>query len=165
MDDDSWIGKSIRVTSFAAAIALVAMMLTTVADVAMATLFKRPIIGAYDMVESTLVVSVFLGNPATLLRNGNIVVDVVDFFVSRKTVRRLKQLAQILTLAFLVLLFWNMITPALDAYRFGGRKQELGLPLWMLWLPMLLGVLMSALAVVVLLFRGARVADDGEPPP
>lgn len=165
MDEGSWIARTIRVTSFAAALALVAMMLTTVADVAMATLFKRPIIGAYDMVESTLVVSVFLGIPATFLRNGNIVVDVVDFFVSRKTVRRLKQLAQILTLAFLVLLFWNMITPALDAYRFGGRKQELGLPLWVLWLPMLLGVLMSALAVVVLLFRGARVADDGEPPP
>ena len=162
MREDSWVARIIKVTSFAAAIALVAMMLTTVADVAMAALFKRPIIGAYDMVETTLVFSVFLGIPATFLRNGNIVVDVVDFFVSGGAVRRLKQLAQILTLVFLVLLFCNMITPALDAYRFGEKKQELGMPLWVLWLPILLGVLMSAIAVLMLLIRGSQSADGGE---
>jgi len=162
MREDSWAARIIKVTSFAAAIALVAMMLTTVADVAMATLFKRPIIGAYDMVETMLVFSVFLGIPATFLRNGNIVVDVVDFFVSGGAVRRLKQLAQILTLVFLVLLFCNMITPALDAYKFGEKKQELGMPLWVLWLPILLGVLMSAIAVLMLLIRGSQSADGGE---
>ena len=148
-----WFGI-VKATSFAAAIALIAMMLTTVTDVAMATLFKRPIIGAYDMVETTLVFSVFLGIPATFLRNGNIVVDVVDFFVAKRTVQRLKQLAQLLTLVFLVLLFFNMIAPALDAYKFGVKKQELGLPLWVLWLPILVGVLMSAIAVLTSLIRG-----------
>ena len=147
----------------AAAIALVAMMLTTVADVAMATLFKRPIVGAYDMVETTLLFSIFLGIPATFLQNGNIVVDVIDFFVAKRTVRRLQQLAQILTLVFLILLFWNMITPALDAYRFGGKKQELGVPHWVLWLPILLGVLLSAIAVLTALIHGAPRADSGEP--
>ncbi|NDP41247.1 MAG: TRAP transporter small permease [Aromatoleum sp.] len=162
MPQDVWIARMVKVTSFIAAIALIAMMLTTVADVAMATLFKRPIIGAYDMVETMLVVSVFLGIPATFLRNGNIVVDVVDFFVSKGAVRRLKQLAQILTLVFLLLLFWNMITATLDAYRFGGKKQELGVPLWVLWLPMLLGVLMSAIAVLTSLIGGSQREDGGE---
>ena len=159
----SWIARAIRVTSFAAAIALVAMMLTTVADVFMATVFKRPIIGAYDMVETMLVFSVFLGIPATFLRNGNIVVDVIDFFVAERTVRRLERLARIVTLVFLVLLFCNMISPAQDAYRFGDRKQELGLPLWALWLPILAGVLMSALAVLTSLIRGSDPADDEAP--
>ena len=156
MSGDSWVVRIVKATSFAAAIALIAMMLTTVADVAMATLFKRPIIGAYDMVETMLVFSVFLGIPATFLRNGNIVVDVVDFFVAKETVRRLKQLAQLLTLVFLILLFCNMVTPALDAYKFGDKKQELGLPLWVLWLPMLVGVLMSATAVLTSLIRGSH---------
>jgi len=156
MSGDSWVVRIVKATSFVAAIALIAMMLTTVADVAMATLFKRPIIGAYDMVETMLVFSVFLGIPATFLRDGNIVVDVVDFFVAKRTVRRLKQLAQLLTLAFLVLLFCNMITPALDAYRFGDKKQELGLPLWVLWLPILIGVLMSAIAVLASMIRGSH---------
>jgi TRAP-type transport system small permease protein len=159
---DTWIARIVKATSFAAAIALIAMMLTTVADVAMATLFKRPIIGAYDMVETMLVFSVFLGIPATFLRNGNIVVDVIDFFVAKDTVRRLQQVALFLTLVFLVLMFWNMITPALDAYKFGDKKQELGMPLWVLWLPILLGVLMSAIVVLVSLLRGSRTAPGKE---
>jgi len=153
---DTWIARIVKATSFAAAIALIAMMLTTVADVTMATLFKRPIIGAYDMVETTLVFAVFLGIPATFLRNGNIVVDVVDFFVAKDTVRRLQQLALFLTLVFLVLLFWNMVTPALDAFKFGDKKQELGLPLWVLWLPLLIGVLLSAVVVLAALLRGVH---------
>jgi TRAP-type C4-dicarboxylate transport system permease small subunit len=159
---DAWVDRIVKGASVAAAIALIVMMLTTVADVAMANVFKRPIIGAYDMVEVTLVFAIFLGIPATFLRGGNIVVDVVDFFVSKATVRRLKRLAQFLTLVFLVLLLWNMITPALDAYRFGEKKQELGLPLWALWLPILLGVLMSVLAVLGALIRGLRRDADAE---
>jgi len=163
MQENAWLVRVIAVASAAAAIALAAMMLVTVADVALANLLKRPIIGAYDLVESTLIVSVFLGIPATFLRNGNIVVDVVDFFVSPATVRRMKVLAEIATLVFLVLLLYNMITPALDAYKFGGKKQELGLPLWVLWLPMLLGVLLAALAVLYRLVR-SRGAPDIEKP-
>ena len=162
MHVDAWVARIVKGTSIAAAVALIVMMLTTVADVAMASLFKRPIIGAYDMVETMLVFSVFLGIPATFLQNGNIVVDVVDFFVAKGTVRRLKQLAQFLTFAFLVLLFWNMIAPALDAYKFGEKKQELGLRLWILWVPILLGVLMSAIAVLVALFRGSHLDARGE---
>ena len=159
MRGDGLVAWMVRLASVVAALALIVMMMTTVADVFMANVFKRPIIGAYDMVETTLVFAVFLGIPATFLRDGNIVVDVVDFFVSERTVRRLKRLAQVLTLLFLVLLFWNMITPALDAYRFGDRKQELGLPLWVLWLPLLSGVLLSALAVLMSIIGGSR-GDD-----
>ncbi|MEO8675889.1 MAG: TRAP transporter small permease [Casimicrobiaceae bacterium] len=163
MQENPWLARIIAVTSAVAAMALVAMMLVTVADVALANLFKRPIIGAFDLVESTLIVSVFLGIPATFLRNGNIVVDVVDFFVSPTTVHRLKFLAEVATLVFLVVLLYNMVTPALDAYKFGGKKQELGLPLWVLWLPMLVGVLLAALAVLYRLVR-SRGAPDIEKP-
>ena len=161
MNATAWLNRIVKLASMAAAIALVTMMLTTVADVAMAVLFNRPILGAYDMVETTLVFSVFLGLPAVFLHSGNIVVDVVDFFVSPATVRRLKRLALIATLGFLILLFWNMLASAVDAYRFGEKKQELGLPLWILWLPMLLGILLSAVAVLLSLFRGVDAVLPG----
>ncbi len=164
MSRRSWVVWLVRGSSAAAALALVAMMLATVVDVAMAHLFRRPIIGTYDLVETMLVVSVFLGIPATFQRNGNIVVDVVDLFASRRVVRFLKRLALALTLGFLLLLLYNMIVPALDALKFGGRKQELGLPLWALWVPILLGVLLSALVVVVALVRPPEAVDGREPP-
>ena len=153
MQQKSWLDQAVRASSFIATLALVAMMLTSVADVAMATLFKRPITGTYDIVETTLVFAVFLGIPATFLHNGNIVVDVVDFVASAATIKRLKVLAAVTSFAFLVLLVWNMLPQAQDAYRFGDKKPELGLPLYVLWVPMLVGTSLSALAVLVAALR------------
>jgi len=129
--------------SITAILALIVMMLISVADVLMAKLFSHPITGTYDLVESALVFTVYLGIPATFLNNGNIVVDVVDFFASKATISRLKILAAIASFIFLVLLAWNMLPQAQDAYRFGDKKPELGLPLWVLWIPMLAGVCLS----------------------
>ncbi len=153
MRQKSWLDRAVELSSFIATLALIAMMLTSVADVGMTKLFRQPITGSYDMVESTLVFAVFLGIPATFLSHGNIVVDVVDFFASKATVRRLKILAAVFSFVFLVLLAWNMWPQAQDAYRFGDKKPELGLPLYVLWLPMLAGTGLSILAVVVAAFR------------
>lgn len=138
-----------RFCSMLSALALVVMMMISVADVAMANLFKHPIMGTFDLVETTLVLIVFLGFPETFYANSHIAVDVVDFFVSPAKVARLKVLARILSLVFLVFLAWQMIEPAHDAFKFGERKQELGLPLFALWIPMIFGIAVSALMVLL----------------
>ena len=161
MQQNSWLDHAIRFSSLIATLALVVMMLTTVADVSMTKLFRHPITGAYDMVETTLVFAVFLGIPATFLNHGNIVVDVVDFFASTATIRRLKTLAAISSFIFLVLLTWNMLPQARDAYRFGDIKPELKLPLYVLWIPMIFGAGLSALAVVAAALR--RNNEPGDP--
>jgi hypothetical protein len=38
------------------------------------------------------------------------------------------------------LMLWAMISPALQAYDYGDRKLELGLPLWVVWLFALSGM-------------------------
>ncbi|MFO1414294.1 MAG: TRAP transporter small permease [Burkholderiales bacterium] len=149
--------------SFAvSALALLVMVFVLVADVAMANLLRRPISGTFDVVETTLVFLVFLGFPITFLRGGHIAVDIIDHVVSPETVRRLKVLAWVITLAFLVFFAWQMTYPALDAFRFGERKQELGLPLWVLWLPMIFGIGLSAATLVAVLIRGDAAPKDDE---
>jgi hypothetical protein len=54
---------------------------------------------------------------------------------------------------FLTFLAWQMVTPAHDAFKFGERKQELGLPLYLLWIPMIFGIAVSALMVLLSLFE------------
>ena len=162
MQQKSWLDHAVVFCSFIATLALVAMMLTSVADVSMAKIFTSPITGTYDIVETTLVFAVFLGIPATFLNHGNIVVDVVDFFSTEATIARLKILATILSFIFLVLLAWNMWPQAQDAFRFGDKKPELGLPLYVLWIPMLLGTCLSAIAVVVAAFRKSEHNHPGE---
>jgi TRAP-type C4-dicarboxylate transport system permease small subunit len=147
-----------RACTAIAGVALMVMVLALVADVAMANLFNRPIAGTFDLVETTLVVLVFLGFPATFLRNGHIAVDVVDHMVSPAAISRLKRLPSGLSLVFLLFLAYQMLWPAYDAWRFGERKQELGLPLWVVWIPMIVGVAISAVAVI------ASLASRDDPP-
>jgi TRAP-type C4-dicarboxylate transport system permease small subunit len=161
MRSDAWLGRLVRLSTVLSAVALAVMMLTSVADVVMANLFNRPITGAFDVVETTLVLTVFLGFPATFAAGGHIAVDVVDFFVSPATLARLKIVAKLLTCLFLAFLAWQMFAPAQDAFRFGERKQELGLPLFVLWIPMIFGIALSAVMTLVSL----RSRNDAAAPP
>ena len=151
-----------QLSTWLSALALIVMLLVSVADVAMANLLNRPIVGAFDLVETTLVVVVFLGFPAAFLSEGHIAVDVIDFFVSPTSVARLKLLAKVVTFVFLAFLAWQMVTPAYDAFRFGERKQELGLPLFVLWIPMVFGIGVSALMVLFSLRQEDRASSTGE---
>jgi TRAP-type C4-dicarboxylate transport system permease small subunit len=147
----SFIDAVVRASTIVAGVALLVMVLALVADVAMANLFRQPIVGTFDLVETTLVVLVFLGFPATFLRNGHIAVDVIDHLVSPDAVARLKRLASLSSLAFLLFLAYQMLRPAYDAWQFGERKQELGLPLWVVWIPMIVGIVISAVALIAAL--------------
>lgn len=145
-----------RACTAVAGVALLVMVFANVADATMASLFRRPIAGTFDLVETTLVIVVFLGFPATFLHNGHIAVDVVDHLASPATVRRLKLLALVVSFVFLVFFAWQMTYPALDALKYGERKQELGLPLWTLWVPMIAGIVLSAVALVGVIVAAIR---------
>lgn len=143
------------------AMALLVMMLALVADVLMSNIFRSPIVGTFDLVETTLVLTVFLGFPSTFLFGSHIAVDVIDFVVSRGTVSRLKKAGSLMSVIFLVFLGSQMIEPALDALKFGERKPELGLPLFAIWVPMIFGIAVSALMALVLIVKGhAQASDD-----
>ena len=139
----------ISACSVLAAIALAIMMMATVVDVFMANAFQSPIIGTYDLVECTLVAVVFLSFPTTFLRDKHILVDIIDFFVSERVLTWIKRIALLVTVASLLILAWQMIQPAYDYYRFGEQKPELGIPIWPLWIPMIFGIVLSALAAML----------------
>lgn len=154
------IDRIFRFTSVLSAIALLVMMAVTVIDVGMSNMMHRPIIGAFDLVVTALVFAIFLGIPVTFQREGNIVVDVVDHFVPDSVVKKLRVLARILSLVFLAILLFCMVDPALDAYKYGERKQELGLPLYVIWIPMLVGVGFAIFGCIDSIVRGRRAASQ-----
>jgi TRAP-type C4-dicarboxylate transport system permease small subunit len=118
----------------------VLMMLITTADVILRYTLNRPIRGSYDLVECMLVVFVFHGMAAGFLRRQNIVIDVFDAFLSERMVGVLIRLADVLSIACLLLVAWAMMTPALQAYDYGDRKIELNLPLYILWIAAFAGI-------------------------
>jgi len=136
-----------------AMIALVIMMLTTCVDVTLRFLFNRPIRGAYDIVEACLVVFVFHGMSASFFARKNIVIDIIDSFVSPRVERVLVRLSDVISLALLILVTAAMTAPALQAYDYGDRKLELGLQLWVLWIFAIVGLIGTLLCALGPLVR------------
>jgi len=128
--------------------ALVVMIGVTVADVCLRYLLGRPIYGAYDIVESCLVVFVFHGMAAVFLNRRNIVIDLIDSVVGPRITTALIRFSDALSIALLGLIVWAMIAPAVEAFQYGDRKLELGLPVYILWIAALVGLLGTILCAL-----------------
>ena len=155
--------RLVRWLAAAAGAALALMVLAITADVLRANLFHQPIRGVLDLVSVLLALVVFLGIPQTFLSQGNVTVDLVDRFVGRRGVLAFRTVAAALTVAFLSLLFWHMFAPARDAFQFGDLKPDLGLPIWMIWVPVLAGTGLALVAVVVVIARELRGRGERRP--
>jgi TRAP-type C4-dicarboxylate transport system permease small subunit len=135
-----------------AAGALLVMTFMTVADVFMRYAFNRPIRGSYDTVEAMLVVFVFHGVAVGFLGRKNIVIDVLDIFAGPKVLAVLVRFADLVSIACLLVLFYAMITPAMQAWQYGDTKIDLGLPTIVLWLVALSGMAMAIVFAIAAAF-------------
>jgi TRAP-type C4-dicarboxylate transport system permease small subunit len=145
--------RAARWFGYVAAVFLVAMMLITVTDVLLRSLFSIPIFGTFELVELGLVATIFLAVPATFLRDENVVVDLIDHLIPAGGIRWLRLLGLLLSLIFLAVMLWRMWQPALDTLEFGDQTLSLEIPKLVHWLPILFGVACTLIAVIVVLLR------------
>jgi len=142
-----------RVFGILAAIFLAGIMLVTVADVVLRSLFRTPVRGQFELVELGLAYVIFLALPAVFLRDAHLVVDVADHFVSARTRVALDLFGAAASLAALGLMLWQMAPQALYMMRFGDITFDLQIPKMWYAAPALAGVLCSLLAALVIIFR------------
>jgi TRAP-type transport system small permease protein len=155
-------GLQIRVAMAAAAV----IILTTTADVVLRYGFGRPIRGAYDVVECMLVLFVFHGIAAVFLDRANITIDLVDHMVGFRAKLALVRFGDVISLAMLIMIAWAMLSPALQAYDYGDRKLELGLPLWVVWLFAFTGIggtILCAIGCLLGKTADPATSEAGEP--
>lgn len=146
-----------RVFGYLAAFFLSAMMLLTVADVLLRWLFSYPINGMLELIELGLACTIFLALPAVFLRDEHLVVDVIDHLARPAAVRLLDLLGALISLGVLALMAWQMVPLARVMYEFGDVTSDLSIPKIYYWIPVLLGVIASALAALVFIARWRRV--------
>ena len=140
-----------------ASAALVIMMLVVVGDVLLRAVFNTPMQGAYDLVSIMLLVMVAFGIGPVLAKRAEILIDLIDGMVGPKAVRMLGAIASVLSFVVILFISWSMISPAQDAWRWGGYSLELGVPQWALWVLAfvgLAGVLWGAVLQVIGYARG-----------
>lgn len=147
-------GRIPGVLAGAASIALLVMLVWTIADIVTRYALARPLRGSIDLVESTLVLVVFLALPECFRREEQVTVDVLDHVVGDKAVGYLKLFAACASMLFSGLLGYTGVQPFLDALRFGDRKPELPIAIFTL-----LGAIELALAVSIVILIGKFVAQ------
>jgi TRAP-type C4-dicarboxylate transport system permease small subunit len=148
-----------RVQLWLAALALVILMMVTVADVFMRYLFNSPVRGSYDMVESMLLVFVFNAMAAGFFMRRNIVIDLIDSAVGKRATAVLMRIADVLSIICLGLLMWAMLGPAVQAYDYGDRKLELNLSIYILWIVALVGMAGTTFCALVVLLAKPETAE------
>lgn len=123
-----------------AGIALCVMMLVVVGDVVLRAVFNLPVRGAYDVVGIALLVMGMAGMTPVVVQKSEIVIDLIDTVVPSSVLTALKRIAALLGLGLFVFFGWSMIQPAHEAWQWGERSLELGLPKWPLWIVVFLGL-------------------------
>ena len=145
-----------RLFGYLAAVFLAAMMLLTVADVVLRAFFNYPIQGMLELIELGLACTIFLALPAVFLRDEHLVVDVIDHLTRPSVVRILDLAGALTSLGVLVVMAWQMVPLARAMHEFGDVTSDLSIPRIWYWVPVLLGVVASALATLVFIVRWRR---------
>lgn len=142
--------------------ALVVMMLIVVGDVVLRAAFNTPVKGAYDVVSISLLVMTMFGIAPVVAQRGEILIDLVDALLPPAALRLLALVAALTGLVLFGFFGWAMIQPALDAWNWGERSLELGIPKWPLWVVAFTGLLGIFWAYLLQLRAAAR--DRPAPP-
>ena len=148
-----FIDVAARVITYGAALFLAVMMMITVADVVLRTLFNFPIFGTFDLVELFLVALVYLAITEVFLREDHVVVELVDQIFSPRAIAVLRVITGLIGVAFLIGMGINMVQPALDMMEFDECTRDLSIPKYIHWIPILFGVFCSIIAVGLIFIR------------
>ena len=145
-----------RVFGYLAAFFLSAMMLLTVADIVLRTFFSTPIRGMLELIELGLACTIFVALPAVFLRDEHLVVDVIDHIAPAPLVRVLDLAGALISLGLLAVMAWQMVPLARTMHEFGDVTSDLSIPRIYYWIPVLLGVVASAVSTLAFIARWRR---------
>ena len=132
-----------RLLGYVAAAFLAAMVLLTTADVVLRSVFAYPIRGMLELIELGLACTIFIALPAVFLRDEHLAVDVL------KRSRFFDRAGAVVSLVVLAFMGWMMLPNARNMMEFGDVTSDLSIPRLWYWVPVLFGVLASALAVLL----------------
>jgi TRAP-type C4-dicarboxylate transport system permease small subunit len=139
---------------------LIGIALMTLGSVLGRVLFSHPIQGDVELVQLSCAVALAAFLPYTQWQGGNIIVDFFTAKASRKTQSRLDALGALLLGLVAALVCWRTAVGSQAAYDNQETSMLMSIPIWIPYLLMTPGLLLTA---VVALFIAWRRLTAGDP--
>ena len=160
IDGPRRLARVFRALAVLSGLLLAGVMLLTIADVAMRYLVSAPIFGAHELTEIAMVALIMLAMPHCGVTRGHIRVDVLDRVLGPLGRFIGDLVSGVVGLTVLGFLLWRTGLKVLDTIEYNDLTNMLTLPLWPVYVLIILG--MGGYAAVVagdlfaLLFRRPR---------
>ena len=123
-----WERRADAVLGVAASALLLGMMVLTFADVVARYLFNRPIRGAFELTELTLLVLIFAGLPLVSHADEHVTMDFIDRMLPQRAVPILIRLIHALVAAVFFFLTWQVLIKAGRIAGYGDTTDVLRIP-------------------------------------
>ena len=137
-------------------LAYCAAALVSVADV-IGRRIGTPVPGVVDLVQMFIMAGAWLSIPWGFSVGAHVGVDFLVDKMPARLQRLLRGLAAIAAALLMALILWKCLEAFQMQVMLGDKSQQLGIPISLYWMPLLVGVAASILALVPVLLR--RVLD------
>lgn len=131
-----WLDAIARGFALCSGLMLTAMALMSVASIAGRSLFGRPLLGDYELVQMMSAVAVAMALPYCQMARGHVIVDFFTAGVSARGNARLDLAAALLMALCAFVLAWRTGVATLEFARNNDASMLLGLPTWWGYAPM-----------------------------
>ena len=133
-------------------LAYAAAALISVADV-IGRRIGTPVPGVVDLVQLCVLAGAWLSIPWGFTVAGHVGVDFLVERMPNGWQRLLRGLAALAALVLMALILWKCAGAYRMQVMLGDKSQQLGIPISLYWLPLLVGVAASILALIPVLLR------------
>jgi len=142
--------------AFGGVLLLMLAVAALIVDIATRKSIGFSILGMVDLNQLAQMACVFLVLPLAFLRESHVTVDFVTDRLPARARAAIEALSALLGAALLGAILWFSIGQALIQIRQGDVSQTLGIPMQWYWLPLVLGLALSVLAVLLVAARAGR---------
>ncbi len=153
--------KAIHGWALMGGLMLLAVVLMNVVSVIGGVVWK-PFPGDFELTEIGVAVAAFAFLPYCQLEGANVTADIFTARASPAALAFFRRLAAIVALAFSLLLLWCMFQGMASQREYGYTTAILQFPIWLAFLPILLSLVLLALAAVLSFLD--RSTPGGAPP-
>jgi TRAP-type C4-dicarboxylate transport system permease small subunit len=145
---------------FGAAV-MVGLMLLTVADVVLRSLFRAPILGSFELTEFALVVMAFLAIPWAAVKKANVRVDLLVSSLTPKMQAVFDSVTCFMALVVTAFCAWYTVPQALYIWRLGTESDMLRIPVYPFYFLVAFGFFLLSLILLANFIELVKKAVKG----